>query len=151
MGNNVIGQIPEFTQDTPSEEHGKVSDKSEETIENPIVEEKDTPSDPPTVEQPADPNEDEGEDIGGLKDKLREELRKELLPEIEKEINGLKDAKKAGNKTYLVINKSRFKGKIEEQDLKLIQSYPKGLRLTDSRQYIINGPQEELFFFELTK
>lgn len=63
----------------------------------------------------------------------------------------LKDAKKAGNKTYLVINKSRFKGKPEEQGLKLINSYPKGLRLTDSRQYIINGPQEELLFFELTK
>lgn len=63
----------------------------------------------------------------------------------------LKDAKKAGNKTYLVINKSRFKGKTEEQGLKLIAKYPKGLRLTDSRQYIINGPQEELFFFELSK
>lgn len=63
----------------------------------------------------------------------------------------LKDAKKAGNKTYLVINKSRFKGKPEEQGLKLINSYPKGLRLTDSRQYIINGPQEELLFYELIK
>lgn len=61
----------------------------------------------------------------------------------------LKEAKKAGNKTYLVINKSRFKGKPDEQGLKLIEKYPKGLRLTDSRQYAIHGPQEELFFFEL--
>ncbi|MEK7472743.1 MAG: phospholipid carrier-dependent glycosyltransferase [Patescibacteria group bacterium] len=63
----------------------------------------------------------------------------------------LKEAVKAGNKTYLVINKSRYKGKAEEQGLKLIAKYPKGLRLTDSRQYVINGPQEELLFFELTK
>lgn len=68
---------------------------------------------------------------------------------IEDVPQSLKDALKAGNKTYLVINKSRFKGKVEEQGLKLIARYPKGLRLTDSRQYIINGPQEELLFFEL--
>ena len=68
---------------------------------------------------------------------------------IEDVPQSLKDALKAGNKTYLVINKSRFKGKPDEQGLKLIQKYPKGLRLTDSRQYTLYGPQEELLFFEL--
>ncbi len=63
----------------------------------------------------------------------------------------LKEAVKAGNKTYLVINKSRYKGNAEEDGYKLIASFKKGLRLTDSRQYAIHGPQEELFFFELTK
>jgi len=63
----------------------------------------------------------------------------------------LKEAVKAGNKTYLVINKSRYKGNAEEDGYKLIASFKKGLRLTDSRQYAIHGPQEELFFFELKK
>ncbi len=57
----------------------------------------------------------------------------------------------AGNKTYLVVNKSRFRGNAEEQGLKLIAKYPKGLRLSDSDQYANYGPQEELLFFELTK
>ena len=63
----------------------------------------------------------------------------------------LKEALEAGNRTYLVINKSRFKGNAEKLGFKLIASYPKGLRLTDSRQYYLYGPQEELLFFELQK
>lgn len=63
----------------------------------------------------------------------------------------LKEAVEAGNKTYLVINKSRFKGDPEKQGLKLIASYPKALRLTDSKQYAQHGPYEELLFFELQK
>lgn len=70
---------------------------------------------------------------------------------IEDVPESLKEALVAGNKTYLVFNKSRFKGKPEEQGLILVKSFPKGLRLTDSRQYSIYGPQEELLFFELTK
>ena len=58
----------------------------------------------------------------------------------------LKEALEAGNRTYLVINKSRFKGNAEKLGFKLIASYPKGLRLTDSRQYYLYGPQEELLF-----
>lgn len=65
--------------------------------------------------------------------------------------SSLQDAHKAGNKTYLIVNKSRFKGDFEKQGYKLIEKYPKGLRLSDSRQYILYGPQEELLFFELTK
>lgn len=61
----------------------------------------------------------------------------------------LKEAVNAGNKTYLVVNKSRFKGDVEKQGYKLIESYPKGLRLTDSRQYSENGPQEVLLFYQL--
>lgn len=70
---------------------------------------------------------------------------------IEDVPNSLKESLKAGNKTYLVFNKSRFKGKPDEQGLRLVNSYSKGLRLTDSRQYTIYGPQEELLFFELQK
>lgn len=70
---------------------------------------------------------------------------------IEDTPQSLKDAFAAGNKTYLVINKSRFKGKPEEQGLRLIKSFPKALRLNDSDQYAKYGPQEELLFFELTK
>jgi len=70
---------------------------------------------------------------------------------IEDTPKSLKDALKAGNKTYLVVNKSRFRGDPEKQGLKLINSYPKGLRLADSDQYDRFGPREELLFFELTK
>jgi hypothetical protein len=63
----------------------------------------------------------------------------------------LKESFKAGNKTYLVVNKSRFRGDAEKQGLKLVGSYPKALRLTDSDQYVKFGPREELLFFELTK
>lgn len=65
--------------------------------------------------------------------------------------SSLKDAVKAGNKTYLIVNKSRFRADPEEQGLKLITKYPKALRLTDSDQYAKYGPQEELLFFEVTK
>ncbi|MBL7036487.1 glycosyltransferase family 39 protein [Candidatus Microgenomates bacterium] len=70
---------------------------------------------------------------------------------IEDVPNSLMEAKEAGNKTYLVINKSRFKGDPEKQGYKLIASYPKALRLTDSKQFAQYGPFEELFFFELIK
>jgi len=63
----------------------------------------------------------------------------------------LKDAVNAGNKTYLVMNKSRYRGNPEKEGLKLIASYPKALRLTDSDQYRSFGPREELLFFELSK
>jgi len=63
----------------------------------------------------------------------------------------LSEAVSAGNKTYLVVNKSRFRADYEELGYKLIARYPKGLRLTDSDQYAKFGPQEELLFFELTK
>ncbi|MFZ3302018.1 MAG: glycosyltransferase family 39 protein [Microgenomates group bacterium] len=65
--------------------------------------------------------------------------------------SSLKDAVKAGNKTYLVFNKSRFRADPEKEGLKLIAKYPKALRLTDSDQHAKYGPQEELLFFEVTK
>ncbi len=70
---------------------------------------------------------------------------------IEDVPQSLKEAVEAGNKTYLVVNKSRFKGNPEKQGYKLIQSFHKAFRLSDSRQYKLYGPQEELLFFELTK
>jgi hypothetical protein len=63
----------------------------------------------------------------------------------------LTESVQAGNKTYLVVNKSRFRGDYEELGYKLIAKYPKALRLTDSDQYVKFGPQEELLFFEVTK
>lgn len=63
----------------------------------------------------------------------------------------LKDAVKAGNKTYLVVNKSRYRGNFEKEGLKFVASFPKALRLTDSDQYRSFGLREELLFFELTK
>lgn len=65
----------------------------------------------------------------------------------------LKDSKKAGNKTFLVVNSSRFayKGDPVNIGLKLIASYPKAVRReTMSKEYIKNGPQESLLFFEVT-
>jgi len=59
------------------------------------------------------------------------------------------EAFEAGNKTYLVINKSRFKGDADLQGFKLISGFPKLPRLTDSREYLTKGPQEVLLFYML--
>ncbi|MFH1864188.1 MAG: hypothetical protein ABIJ85_04810, partial [bacterium] len=59
------------------------------------------------------------------------------------------EALEAGNKTYLVINKSRFKGNADVQGFRLISSFPKLPRLIDSREYLIKGPQEVLLFYQL--
>lgn len=59
------------------------------------------------------------------------------------------ESKKAGNKTYLLVNNTRFFGKAEEQGLKLIAAYPKALRTEGTKEYIIYGPQEALLFFEV--
>ncbi len=63
----------------------------------------------------------------------------------------LTESVQSGNKTYLIVNKSRFRGNYEDLGYKLIAKYPKALRLTDSDQYAKFGPQEELLFFEVTK
>lgn len=62
----------------------------------------------------------------------------------------LVESKKAGNRTYLLVNKSRFHGDPDKLGLKLIADYPKAPRLAkDTREYIQKGPQEFLYFFEL--
>lgn len=68
---------------------------------------------------------------------------------IEDTPKSLIESVEAGNKTYLVVNKSRFKGDVDKQGFELIESFPKALRLTDSKQYVQHGSREELFFFEL--
>lgn len=61
----------------------------------------------------------------------------------------LKESKKSGNKTYLVINKSRLSATPESMKLKLIAEYPKALRRVGSREYVEFGPQEVLYFYEV--
>jgi len=62
----------------------------------------------------------------------------------------LLESKIAGNKTYLVINKSRLKVDSDKLGLELIASYNKSPRKDiNSSEYINNGPQEVLLFFEL--
>lgn len=53
------------------------------------------------------------------------------------------EAKKAGNKVYLVVNSTRFKGDADKLGLKLINSYLKAQRP--------DGTQESLLFFEVTE
>ena len=61
----------------------------------------------------------------------------------------LLESKAAGNKTYLVINKSRFEEDPDKLGLRLIAVYPKALRPPGDREYLLKGPQEALLFFEL--
>lgn len=61
----------------------------------------------------------------------------------------LSASRKAGNKTYLVINKSRLYFNPEKSGFELIASYPKPLRDLKSLEYGKYGPQDELLFFEL--
>ena len=55
----------------------------------------------------------------------------------------LVDSKKAGNKTYLVVNSNRFWGEEEELGLKLLAAYPKAVKP--------DGSRETLLFFEVTE
>ena len=64
----------------------------------------------------------------------------------------LLESKEFGNKTYLVVNKSRFDGDPDKLGLKLIAAYPKALRINEeSREYKLKGPQEVLYFYEVTQ
>jgi 4-amino-4-deoxy-L-arabinose transferase-like glycosyltransferase len=62
----------------------------------------------------------------------------------------LRESKESGNKTYLVINKSRFQADPEDLGLKVVSEYPKIPRRTESLEYKNMGSQEILYFFELT-
>ncbi|MEK7188480.1 MAG: glycosyltransferase family 39 protein [Patescibacteria group bacterium] len=64
----------------------------------------------------------------------------------------LQDSVKAGNKTYLVINSSRFKIKEPESEgLKLIAAYPKAFRPDkQTHEYLWYGPRDYLYLFEVT-
>jgi hypothetical protein len=61
----------------------------------------------------------------------------------------LVESKKSGNKTYLVINKSRLGETPDKLGLRLVAEYPKALRRLGSREYQMYGPQEVLYFFEV--
>ena len=62
----------------------------------------------------------------------------------------LMESKEFGNKTYLVVNKSRFFGDADKLGLELVAAYPKALRINEeSREFKLKGPQEVLYFFEL--
>lgn len=54
----------------------------------------------------------------------------------------LAESKQAGNKTYLVINSTRFLGDAEKLELELIAVYPKAFRP--------DGSRETLLFFQVT-
>ena len=62
------------------------------------------------------------------------------MAEVEPE---LLDSKIQGNKTYLVVNSSRFKGDAEEIGLKLLAVYPKAVKP--------DGSRDALLFFEVTE
>jgi 4-amino-4-deoxy-L-arabinose transferase-like glycosyltransferase len=55
----------------------------------------------------------------------------------------LLDSKKVGDRTYLVVNSTRFSGNAENLGLKLLAAYPKAVRL--------DGSREALLFFEVTE
>lgn len=63
----------------------------------------------------------------------------------------LKDAKKAGDKVYLVVNKSRIQitEPYEARGLKLLEQYKKADRADFTREFVVHGPNEYLFFFEV--
>jgi len=55
----------------------------------------------------------------------------------------LLNSKEEGNRTYLVVNNTRFSGNPENLGLKLLAVYPKAVRL--------DGSREALLFFEVTE
>src|SRR3989344_1420674 len=62
----------------------------------------------------------------------------------------LVESKVSGNKTYLVINKSRLLFDPANFGLELIAAYPKEPRKPDTWHYTLKGSQEVLYLFELT-
>lgn len=62
----------------------------------------------------------------------------------------LQKAKSVGDKTYLVVNSSRFEGNPEALGLRLIEAYPKAGR-TEIHNYVRFGPQDFLLLFEVTE
>ena len=62
---------------------------------------------------------------------------------------GLLASKKAGNPTFLVVNKSRLGTDPDKLGLTLLAAYPKALRPPGDREFFLKGPQEILYFFEL--
>ena len=55
----------------------------------------------------------------------------------------------AGNLTYFIINKSRLAVDPAKLNLKLIEAFKKDPRTPGTTEYSQNGPQDELYFFEL--
>jgi 4-amino-4-deoxy-L-arabinose transferase-like glycosyltransferase len=71
---------------------------------------------------------------------------------IDKVPTQLTESKATGNKTYLVINSSRFKiPDPETAGLNLIAAYPKAFRPEGIREYIQNGPRDNLLFYEVVR
>lgn len=65
--------------------------------------------------------------------------------------DSLFESKKAGNRTYLVINDSRLIADSDELGLELIKVFPKAKRPQGSEKYIELGPQDSLNFYEVTE
>ncbi len=65
----------------------------------------------------------------------------------------LKESKKAGNKTYLLANSSRlkFEQDFEELGLRVVAAYPKALRPDGFKEYVVHGPRDTLYLFEIVK
>lgn len=63
-----------------------------------------------------------------------------IISEIPKQ---LLDSREMGDKTYLVVNSTRFTGSAENLGLKLLAAYPKAVRP--------DGSREALLFFEVTE
>ncbi|OGM13470.1 hypothetical protein A3A76_03920 [Candidatus Woesebacteria bacterium RIFCSPLOWO2_01_FULL_39_23] len=61
----------------------------------------------------------------------------------------LVESKKAGNKTFLVINNSRLSADYNDLNLNLLATYPKAFRTTGTSDYNLKGPQEVLYLFEV--
>lgn len=61
----------------------------------------------------------------------------------------LVESKLSGNLTYFIINKSRLAVDPAKLNLKLIAAYPKEPRIPGTTEYNQEGPQDELYFFEL--
>jgi hypothetical protein len=61
----------------------------------------------------------------------------------------LVESKLAGNSTYLVVNKSRLAVDPKKLNITLVESFKKEPRSPGTMEYVNNGPQDELYFFEV--
>lgn len=125
MAKQIVGSIPDFTEDAPLGDDIKGINQvsipgMEKPAEEPTAgEEKETPSEPPAEEQPAESGKAQGDDTGALA-----ELRGQLRVEIEgmakdrksliSELNDLRDQRRTERETEL----NKLKKEVDElQDL----------------------------------
>ena len=176
MPGNVVGKMPEFTQEGSPEESGTEEVKEAPIEEEPKVgeEEKETPSELPAEEKPSVDAEELLNNVKGLqeeREKLleeikelrgdRREIKQEALSQVETQLEELKDVnpedvaiieKILRSKGYLTKAESQrmYYNAVKQQEVNsFLSKFPEYKPENDSNDINWNALQRELKFYRL--